>query len=232
MTRVHLAGTRAFGAATLDAILGAGHTVTGVTSPAYRNPGVPAWAGDDTDPPDPLHAAALRRGIPWTDTIGPGTVEGADVIVSAHSHAFIGRRTRAAVRYALGYHPSLLPVHRGRDAVRWTIRDRDRIAGGTVYHLTDTVDGGPIAAQDWCYVRPDDTAGSLWRRDLFPMGVRLIVRALRGIDEGRVPWVPQDESLATWEPAMSGRPLHRPELPELPGRGAWGVTADPTAARV
>lgn len=36
-----------------------------------------------------------------------------------------------------------------------------------------TVDGGPIAAQDWCFIRPEDDARSLWSRELAPMGLRL-----------------------------------------------------------
>ena len=56
--------------------------------------------------------------------------------------------------------------------------DHDRVAGGTVYWLDDLVDGGPIAAQDWCFVRPDDTPSTLWRRELFPMGLRLIDQVL------------------------------------------------------
>ena len=40
----------------------------------------------------------------------------------------------------------------------------DRVTGGSVYWLTKGVDCGPVAAQDWCFVRPDDDPESLWRR--------------------------------------------------------------------
>lgn len=220
--RVHLTGSRAFGAAVLKAVLDAGHTVTGVTSlPEGRN-----------GRPDRLAAAAHQAALPWSDTIGPDTVRGADVITAAHSHAFVGRRTRAAVAHTIGYHPSLLPLHRGRDAVRWAVRDHDRITGGTVYHLTDHIDAGPVAAQDWCFIRPDDTAETLWRRELAPLGVRLLLSVLTDLDRGLVVCVPQDPALAAWEPAMNPPRLHRPELPELPSAGArWVYSADPLAAR-
>jgi len=75
---------------------------------------------------------------------------GVDLILYAHSHDFIGAATRGKTRLgAMGYHPSLLPLHRGRDAVCWTLRMGDKVAGGSVYWLTDVVDGGPIAAQGW-----------------------------------------------------------------------------------
>ena len=89
--------------------------------------------------------------------------------------------------------------------------DRRRSA----YWPTDTVDAGPIAAQDYCFVRPGDTASTLWRRELFPMGVRLVRSVLADLEEGTVVADPQDERCATWEPSMERAPLHRPELPEL-----------------
>ncbi len=143
--------------------------------------------------------------------------QGCDLLIAAHSHDFVSSAVRNRLRIgAIGYHPSLLPLHRGRDAVRWTIRDRDRIAGGTVFWLSDTVDGGPIAAQEWCLVRPDDDASKLWRRELFPLGLRLISRVLDDIEQGELVMRPQPADLATWEPSFTGAPrLFRPELLQI-----------------
>ena len=130
----------------------------------------------------------------------------ADLLVSAHSHQYIlARVCKQLTHGAIGYHPSLLPLHRGRDAVKWTIRDRDRIAGGSVYWMNDVADGGPIAAQDWCFVHPEDTAQTLWRNKLMPMGLRLIDQVISAVLSGREQRIPQDESLATWEPALTAR---------------------------
>jgi methionyl-tRNA formyltransferase len=79
---------------------------------------------------------------------------------------------------------------------------RERVTGGTVYWLTDTVDGGPIAAQEHVFIRPDDTAASLWRRELGPLGLRLFERVLNDLDLRHVVKTSQDHSLATWEPAF------------------------------
>lgn len=156
-----------------------------------------------------LAAGELRSHL-----LPPGT----DLIVCAHSHDYLGRPTRNAARLgAIGYHPSLLPLHRGRDAIRWAIRDRDRVTGGTAYWFNDTIDGGPIAAQDWCFIRPDDDAESLWRRELQPMGLRLLGRTINDIASGTLVRIPQDRRLATWEPAMGAPPLFRPELPQIGG---------------
>jgi methionyl-tRNA formyltransferase len=144
---------------------------------------------------------------------------GVDLIVTAHSHDFVGRATRLKARHgALGYHPSLLPRHRGRSSIDWAIRFGERITGGTVYWLTDTVDGGPIAAQEACHIPAHETPLDLWARELAPMGLRLFRRVLREIDAGVVVAVDQDNSLATWEPSIDNLPrLFRPDLPMLGG---------------
>ena len=126
-----------------------------------------------------------------------------DVVLAAHAHAFISAEAcRRARRAAIGYHPSLLPRHRGIAAVEWTIKRRDPIAGGTVYHLSESLDGGAIAAQDWCFVYPDDDAASLWRRALAPMGLRLLMLVIAKIEQrGYADAREQDLKAVTYAPA-------------------------------
>ena len=189
--RVMLVGQQWLGAEVLAMMLANGHEVASVAAPAG----------------DRLYRAAVAAGVPVGD---PGRVlaaswvpPGTELIVAAHSHSFITREARRRARLgAIGYHPSLLPRHRGRDAVRWTIHMRDQVAGGTVYWMDDRADGGPIAAQAWCHVRAGDTAEALWRRELGPMGLRLLGAVLADVQAGRIVREPQDEALATWEPAF------------------------------
>lgn len=204
--RILLAGQKWFGAEVFRAL----RAVPGVQIAAVAAP-----------PDDRLGAQAALRSVPIirAGTLNAATMPaGIDLIVAAHSHDFIGERTRSRARLGgIGYHPSLLPLHRGRDAIRWTIRDRDRITGGTVYRLSNRMDGGPVLAQDWCFVRPQDDAETLWRRDLAPMGVRLLVDVVdRMSREGYIEGTPQDESMATFEPSMTPPPAFRPDLPALP----------------
>jgi methionyl-tRNA formyltransferase len=208
--RLFVAGQKAFGAAVFELCRARGHEVVGVCAPALRE------EGTDGPLPDRLRQAAEAAGVPWlpSEQLSAETLpERVDLIVAAHAHDFIGRRTRLRARLGgIGYHPSLLPLHRGRDAIRWALKMGDRITGGSIYWLSDNTDGGDIAAQDWCFVRPDDDAESLWRRELFPIGLRLFDRALADLALGLVVAVPQDEALATWEPSWSRPPLRRPDL--------------------
>jgi methionyl-tRNA formyltransferase len=131
--------------------------------------------------------------------------DGLDLILCAHAHVFVTASARQKARLgALGYHPSLLPRHRGRDAIVWTLHMGDLVAGGSAYWLDDGADTGDIAAQDWCWVKPCDTPDGLWRRELGPIGLRLLGDVLKRLDAGEVPRRPQDEAVATWEPAYVG----------------------------
>lgn len=219
--RLILAGQRSFGVAALTAIDAAGHDVAAVVAPFM----------------DKLHQAAGAGSV--YNRIDSELVRELDVdlIVAAHSHDFISRKALQATRLGgIGYHPSLLPRHRGRDAVRWTVHMGDPIAGGSVYWLTDNVDGGPIAAQDWCFspvVGPheaDEAVSTLWARSLFPMGVRLLSKVLADLDSGVMVEVPQEEWAATWEPSWERPPLFRPELPQI-GSGINGFKHVTTKGR-
>jgi methionyl-tRNA formyltransferase len=163
------------------------------------------------DADDRLAAASRAAGIEVVVQTNPKLVTASeiadrtDLIVTAHSHARISREALAKARLGgIGYHPSLLPRHRGIAAVEWTIREKDPIAGGTVYHLADRMDAGAIAAQDWCFVGKDETARQLWERALAPMGQRLLGEVIDyAKTHDALPAKPQDEQFATHAPALA-----------------------------
>lgn len=220
--RVAVLGQGAFGRAALTALVSEGHDVAFVGAPG-------GWAAHSARR-DPLAEKGHEKGLPTYEGDGrnlAGLLEVAnrdekiDLIVAAHSHWFVSRKSRDLARYgAIGYHPSLLPRHRGRDAIRWTIHMRDPIAGGTVYWLSDNIDAGDILLQDWCHVHPDWDARGLWRNELFPMGVKLLVEGVWMVDRDGIATrrIPQNEELATWEPSWERPPMMRPDLRALPER--------------
>ncbi|MFD7411616.1 formyltransferase family protein [Kitasatospora purpeofusca] len=215
---IYMSGQGAFAVQVAEALLDEGHKIVGAAAPRLRK-----GKSDERDAMswDRLRSWAYHRDVPWTDSAELRAMhipDGVDIILAAHSHAFLGRRTRARASVAtIGYHPSLLPLHRGRDAIRWTVRDGDKVTGGSVYHLTERTDGGPLAAQEHLLVPPGSTPQSLWRDHLAPLGVRLLLKVVADLTANRRIEVPQDERLATWEPAMDAPPLFKPELIALPG---------------
>src|SRR5258706_6938385 len=166
--KITMAGSRYFGAAAFEALHKDGVEIARVVVP---------------DAEDRLAIAARAAGVEVVVLEDPHIVpasaiaEGTDLIVSAHSHARVSKDALARARLGgIGFHPSLLPRHRGIAAVEWTILEGDSIAGGSIYHLADTMDAGAIAAQDWCFVVKGETARELWERALAPMGLDLLTR--------------------------------------------------------
>ena len=191
-----LAGSRYFGATVLEAL----RREAGVTFACVIVP-----AADDR-----LAVAAAKAGLPVHVLANPKIVpgeaipDGTDLIVAAHTHARISDAALARSRLGgIGYHPALLPRHRGIAAVEWTILEGDPIAGGSVYHLADGWDAGPIAAQDWCFVARGESARELWERALAPMGLDLLARVVRHArDHGELPAKTQDARFATRAPMV------------------------------
>lgn len=191
-----IVGSRYFGATVFEALRKeSGVQIVGVVVPA-----------DD----DRLATAARAAGVPVHVLANPkvapaeAIVTPCDLIVAAHTHARVSNEALARAKVGgVGYHPSLLPRHRGIAAVEWTILEGDPIAGGSVYHLADRWDTGAIAAQDWCFVARGDTARDLWERELAPMGLRLLAQVVRHArDHGALPAKEQDPRYATRAPTV------------------------------
>src|SRR5258708_1411691 len=132
--RITLVGSRHFGVTTLNMLRQHGVEIAGVVV---------------ADAEDRLAAAARAAGIEVRVQADPRLVaaseiaDGTDLIVTAHSHARVSREALAAAKLGgIGYHPSLLPRHRGIAAVEWTIREGDPIAGGALYYLAQPVGPG------------------------------------------------------------------------------------------
>ncbi len=194
--RITLVGSRHFGVTTLNTLRQHGADVARVVV---------------HDSEDRLASAAKAAGIEIVVQADPRRVVASeiapntDLIVTAHSHARVTREALAAAKLGgVGYHPSLLPRHRGIAAVEWTIREGDPIAGGSVYHLADRMDAGAIAAQEWVFVKKGETARELWERALAPLGQKLLGDVINYAKIHKsLPAKPQDEQFATLAPSLA-----------------------------
>ena len=190
-----MAGSRHFGVKTLEMLLAHGVEIAGVVV---------------ADGEDRLATAGRAAGLHVHVQANPKVIEaseipaGTDLIITAHSHAKVTQSALAAARLGgIGYHPSLLPRHRGIAAVEWTINEGDPVTGGTIYHLAEKMDGGAIAAQEWCFVKKGETARELWERALAPLGLKLMARVIDHAKAfGSLPSKPQDEQFATKAPRI------------------------------
>lgn len=160
----------------------------------------------------PLTASGTLNGDTMPDNV--------DIGITAHSFDYIGKRTRYKPTIGwIGYHPSLLPRHRGRSSIEWAVRMRDAITGGTVFWLNSGIDRGDIANQEICFIDPklygiDSKKASkiLWEHELQDMGLRLIEATLRDINVGKIVKIPQKKEYSTFEPNTDVKDVFKPDL--------------------
>jgi methionyl-tRNA formyltransferase len=195
--RIVLFGQAAFGRDVFEALRTAGEEVVGVSTP---RPGTR---------PDPLFEAATAADVPVIETPALRRDEPfeayqawrPDLLVFAFVTDIVRKRVLdAATHGAIQYHPSLLPLHRGRTAMNWAIMSGTERTGLTIFWVDEGIDTGPILLQREVAIGPEDSVGSLYFNHLYPMGVEALVEAVRLVREGSAPRTPQDHQRATYEP--------------------------------
>jgi len=213
--RVFISGQKYFGAEILRVCLSMGVEVVGVCAPIgdkYLRPLA------ELNSIRVISAGSLNK-----DTC-PRDI---DLGITAHSFDYIGHATRMIPRLGwLGYHPSLLPRHRGRSSVEWALRMRDFATGGTVYWLNSGIDRGDIERQELVWIDPTlysgdikKNAADLWRDELLPLGVRLMRDALSDIKKGVYNKRAQDVRFSTFEPGTDVKDIYKPDLLMLEAGG-------------
>lgn len=199
--RILLVGQAAFAEEVLRGLVDAGDTIAAVVCPP-----------DAGTRQDPLKATALARGIPVHQFRSLRTPEaraafeaaGADLGLLAYVTQIVPEPLlRIPRQTSLCFHPSLLPRYRGGSAIPWQLIRGETRSGVTVFWPDAGIDTGPILLQREAPIGPDDTAGSLYYRTLYPLGVRACLDAVALVREGRAPRVPQDEALATYDPLLT-----------------------------
>lgn len=201
---IFICGQKSFGKAVLKNLYEKGHKIVGV-APAPQEKYY-----------DKLQSYALKLGVPIISDgdrlISSDIPENTELIIAAHSHHYISDKIIKKTKYGgIGFHPSLLPRHRGQDAVRWAVAMNEAITGATVYWLNEVIDGGDILIQKPIFIRKNWNYHELWR-EIFPVGVEMLCKAVETIEKGTAPKIEQDERFATWEPSFETKRLKRNEL--------------------
>lgn len=199
--RIVLIGQAAFGEKVLEALLNKGENVVAVFCPP-----------DPPGKPSPLKQLAESKGIPVYQPKRMKDPEVYDIFkqlqpdlnVMAFVTDIVPERILRLPRLgSIQYHPSLLPKHRGGSAIAWAIIQGETKTGLTIFWPDKGIDTGPILLQKEVEIAPDDTTASLYFNKLFPLGVEAIVEAVDMVRKGIAPRIPQDESLATYEPLLT-----------------------------
>lgn len=196
--RIAIIGQQAFGKAVLDAFLERGDEVAGVFC-APEKPGAR---------PDPLRLVAEERGLKLiqlpslkgTDTEDAMRALDVDLCVMAYVLQFAPQGLLNIPRHgSIQYHPSLLPKYRGPSAINWPLIKGDAETGLTIFRPSDGLDEGPVILQKTVPIGPEDTLGSVYFGQLFPLGVQAMLEAADLVVAGRHAEVVQDEAEASYE---------------------------------
>ena len=199
--QVLLVGQAAFAEQVLRGLEAAGDEIAAVICPP-----------DAGSKPDPLKTAAVERGIPvhqfrslkLPEARRAFEAAAADLAVLAYVTQIVPEPLLAIPRLtSICFHPSLLPRYRGGSAIAWQLIRGETRTGVTVFWPDAGIDTGPILLQRDATIGPDDTAGTLYYRTLFPLGIQVVLDAVGLVRSGKAPRVPQDESRATHDPLCS-----------------------------
>ncbi len=191
-------GQAAFGESVLHALAERGQQILGVFAPPDK-PG---------RPPDAIKAAAEARGLPvfqFPRMRAPEAIDAvrklnADLGVMAFVTDIVPQEILTAPRLGtIQYHPSLLPKHRGPSSINWPIVQGETETGLSIFWPDAGLDTGPILMQKRVAIGPDDTLGTIYFDQLFPLGVDAMVESVELVKSGHAPKTAQDESQATYE---------------------------------
>lgn len=204
--RLALFGQAAFGKDVLDRLIDAGFEIAGVYTPP------------EGGRPDPLAERARAAGLPlfqyryFRRRVADGFEPIARILdeyrglrVDLNVLAYVTAILPPEIvdlppRRSLCFHPSLLPRFRGGSALAWQIILGERESGVTVFQPDAGVDTGPIVVQKGgVEIEDTDTAGSLYFRKLYPLGVEAMAEAVGQVADGTARYAPQDEARATFQ---------------------------------
>ena len=198
-------GTPAFAAPTLEKVVDAGHRVLAV----YTQPDRPKGRGQKTAQ-SPVKEVAVRLGL---DVRQPERVRRPEVVAELTA---LKPDAMVVVGYGqiipqsiidipplgiINVHASLLPKYRGAAPIQWAIARGERWTGVTTMRIDAGLDTGDMLLRWETEIQPDENSISLGER-LAVAGADLLVETLRGLEDGCIRAIPQDNSQATLAPIL------------------------------
>ena len=98
-------------------------------------------------------------------------------------------------------HPSLLPNYRGAAPINWAIINGESKTGVTTYLMDEGMDTGAVLLVREVEIGADETAEELGAR-LADVGGELVVETIKGLTEGTLQPIPQNEKGASYAPLL------------------------------
>ena len=204
--RILFMGTPDIAAASLQALLDAGHEICAV----FTRPDKPVGRKQILTAPT-VKQLAVRYGIPVYQprTLRDGSSDALiqslapDIIVVVAYGCIIPPQLLHVARYGcINLHVSLLPKYRGSAPIQWAVLNGDTQTGVTIMQLDEGVDTGDILMVEPVAIDPEMTSGELFDA-VSAIGAKTLAAALPKIAAGELHPQKQDEALATKAPPLS-----------------------------
>jgi len=198
-------GTPEFAVPALDALVASHHEVLAVVTA----PDKPKGRGQTMDMSD-VKKRALELELP---VLQPVTLKDPDFIRSLKTYApdilvvvafrILPPEVYELPKYgAVNAHASLLPKYRGAAPIHWAVYHGEKETGVTVFQIDKKVDTGKIILQETIDIQDEDTTGKLYDV-LKTISADALLKALDMLENDKVDYLPQDDSLATPAPKVT-----------------------------
>jgi methionyl-tRNA formyltransferase len=202
--RICFMGTAAFALPTMQAVTAAEELIAVVTQPDR-----PQGRGREMAPP-PVKKLALDLGLP---IMQPERVKDplflaqlAElkpelIVVAAFGQILPPAILDLPPLGCVNVHPSLLPKYRGAAPFQMAVIKGETRTGVSVYRMDQGMDTGPLLLTREVEIGEAETAEELGKR-LAVIGGELVNEAIKGLKQGTLKPVPQDEQGASYAPLL------------------------------
>ena len=198
-------GTPDIAAASLKALLDAGHTICGV----FTRRDKPVGRKQVLTAP-PVKQLARQYGLPvWQPrTLRDGSsddiireLDPELVVVVAYGCIIPPQLLHVAKYGCINLHVSQLPKYRGSAPIQWAVLNGDAETGVTIMQLDEGLDTGDILMMRPVAIDPEETSGELFDK-VSAIGAATLVEAVDKLSRGELTPVPQNHEAATLAPPL------------------------------
>ena len=198
-------GTPDIAAASLKALLDAGHTICGV----FTRRDKPVGRKQVLTAP-PVKQLARQYGLPvWQPrTLRDGSSDDIIrelapelVVVVAYGCIIPPQLLHVAKYGCINLHVSQLPKYRGSAPIQWAVLNGDAETGVTIMQLDEGLDTGDILMMRPVAIDPEETSGELFDK-VSAIGAATLVEAVDKLGRGELTPIAQNHAAATLAPPL------------------------------
>ena len=198
-------GTPDIAAASLKALLDAGHTLCGV----FTRRDKPVGRKQVLTAP-PVKQLARQYGLPvWQPrTLRDGSSDDIIrelapelVVVVAYGCIIPPQLLHVAKHGCINLHVSQLPKYRGSAPIQWAVLNGDAETGVTIMQLDEGLDTGDILMMRPVAIDPEETSGELFDK-VSAIGAATLVEAVDKLGRGELTPIAQNHAAATLAPPL------------------------------